>query len=149
MRGLLLFVGIKEGSELAGDVVQIATPLPGGLGADPAMVLPMGGTVVSSWEANGVTFYRLADGRLATQNKHGRWKVWRPKRPVVLHRTGPGARDLGTLLEADAVLQKGAKRIARMLRARGYAVTRKGQAGGDVYIEKGSGDIIKVGGKRK
>lgn len=76
----------------------------------------MGASIVGSWVANGVTFYRLADGRLAVQNKKGRWKVWRPKRPIVLMPTGAG--DLRTLLRADAVLNRQAKRIAAMLNRR-------------------------------
>lgn len=72
--------------------------------------------IVGSWEANGVTFYRLSDGRLAVQNKKGRWKVWRPKKPIVLMPTG--AVDLRTLLRADAVLNKQSKRIAAMLNRR-------------------------------
>jgi len=79
----------------------------------------------SSWNAGGVTFYRLDDGRLAVQNKHGVWKIWRPKKPVVLFTTGAGAKDLGTLLKADAILQKASKRISKMLRNRGYHVARR------------------------
>lgn len=76
----------------------------------------IGVQVVGSWVANGVTFYRLADGRLAVQNKRGRWKVWRPKKPIVLMPTG--ATDLRTLLRADAVLNRQAKKIASMLARR-------------------------------
>lgn len=72
--------------------------------------------IVGSWQANGVTFYRLADGKLAVQNKKGRWKVWRPKKPIVLMPTG--AIDIKTLLRADAVLARQAKRIASMLNRR-------------------------------
>jgi len=78
--------------------------------------------VVSSWDANGVIFYRLDDGRLAVQNKHGVWKIWRPKKPIVLFATG--AEDLSTLLRADRVLAKQAAKIAKMLRQRGYKVGR-------------------------
>jgi len=76
----------------------------------------MAAHIVGTWQANGVTFYRLSDGRLAVQNKKGRWKVWRPKRPIVIMPTG--AVDLRTMLRADAVLNKQAKRLAAMLNRR-------------------------------
>lgn len=76
----------------------------------------LGAHVVGSWVANGVTFYRLSDGKLAVQNKHGRWKVWRPKKPIVLYSSG--AVDLKTLIRADAVLNRQAKKIANLLNRR-------------------------------
>lgn len=76
----------------------------------------LGAHIVGSWEANGVTFYRLSDGKLAVQNKRGRWKVWRPKKPIVL--MPGGANNLRTLLKADRVLNAQAKKIAAMLNRR-------------------------------
>jgi len=76
----------------------------------------LGAHIVGSWNANGVTFYRLSDGKLAVQNKKGRWKVWRPKRPVVL--MPGGANNLRTLLKADKILNQQAKAIAKMLNRR-------------------------------
>jgi len=72
--------------------------------------------VVGTWLANGVTFYRLANGKLAVQNKKGRWKVWRPKKPIVLY--SDGASNLKTMLRADKALNKQAKKIAAMLNRR-------------------------------
>jgi len=72
--------------------------------------------IVGTWVANGVKFYRLLDGRLAVQNKRGRWKVWRPKKPIVLY--AGGASNLKTMLRADAALDKQAKRIKKMLNRR-------------------------------
>lgn len=69
--------------------------------------------VVGSWVANGVRFYRLSDGRLAVQNSKGRWKIWRPKRPIVMF--GNGAKDVPTMLRADAALNRQAKRVRKML----------------------------------
>jgi len=71
---------------------------------------------VGSWVANGVRFYRLVDGKLAVQNKKGRWKIWRPKRPIVLY--ADGASNLKTMLRADKALNKQAKHIASMLNRR-------------------------------
>lgn len=73
----------------------------------------LGAHIIGSWEANGVTFYRLSDGKLAVQNKKGRWKVWRPKKPIVLY--AGGASNLKTMLRADAVLTKQAKQIEKFL----------------------------------
>lgn len=80
--------------------------------------------VVGSWIANGVVFYRLADGKLAVQNKKGRWKVWRPRKPIVLY--ADGASSLKTMLRADKALNKQSKKIAAMLNRR--APRRKSSA---------------------
>lgn len=93
--------------------------LPGGNGGFPEFHGPGGHpgiVIVGGWVANGVQFYRLSDGKLAVQNKLGRWKVWRPKKPIVIMPTGAG--DLRTLLRADKVLNTQAKRIASMLNRR-------------------------------
>lgn len=76
----------------------------------------LGAHIIGSWVANGVTFYRLSDGKLAVQNKLGRWKVWRPKKPIVI--MPGGANNLRTLLRADAVLNRQSKKIAAMLNRR-------------------------------
>jgi hypothetical protein len=96
--------------------------------------------VVGSWVANGVTFYRLADGKLAVQNKKGRWKVWRPKKPIVLY--ADGASNLKTMLRADKALNKQAKKIASMLNRR--APKRRSSKKDDTptIIVQGSGRVI-------
>lgn len=76
----------------------------------------LGAHIVGSWVANGVTFYRLSDGRLAVMNKRGRWKVWKPKKPIVIMPTG--AINLKTLIRADAVLNRQAKKLAAILNRR-------------------------------
>lgn len=93
----------------------------------------LGAHVIGSWVANGVTFYRLSDGKLAVQNLKGRWKVWRPKKPIVLYATG--AVDLKTLLRADAVLNRQAKRIARLLNRRAPTRAKKPTEPKTVIIE--------------
>jgi len=82
----------------------------------------LGAHIIGGWVANGVNFYRLSDGKLAVQNKHGKWKVWKPKRPVVL--MPGGASDLRTLLRADAIVTKQAKKIKKMLDRRTLAPKR-------------------------
>lgn len=126
----LLALGVVEGADILidtgeGDSGLLPVPIMGGgpiaLG-DPtaAMVNAM---TVSTWRAGSVTFHRLSDGRLAVQNKHGVWKIWRPKKPVVLFSTGN--KDLQSILRADAIIQKEAKKLARLLRNRGHSVRRK------------------------
>lgn len=124
-RTVLAAAGIGIGIDLATDIPgipgdSIIRDLVGGDGGPhlPAHLIDghLGAHIVGSWEANGVTFYRLSDGKLAVQNKKGRWKVWRPKRPIVL--MPGGATDLKTLLRADALLNRQAVKIAKMLNRR-------------------------------
>ena len=135
VRAGLTQLGIGIGAMVAfnGDIPFITLPGQGG-GADAAQEgvggdlsravdIQIGTTnplqsvqVVGTWMANGVTFYRLADGKLAVQNKKGRWKVWRPKKPIVLY--SDGASNLKTMLRADKALNKQAKKIAAMLNRR-------------------------------
>lgn len=128
VRAVLIPLGITGGALLMDDVG--AAILPSGDGA-PFPIAPGGAgglpqvQIVGQWVANGVVFYRLADGRLAVQNKKGRWRVWRPKKPIVLYATG--ATDLKTLLRADAVLDRQAKKIRTMLNRRAPRAPRGGQ----------------------
>jgi len=124
-QSLLAGVGLGVGIDLALDVPGIPgeSIILGGGGGDGEphfgphlMDGHLGVTVVGQWVANGVRFYRLSDGKLAVQNKQGRWKVWRPKKPIVI--MPGGATNLKTLLRADAVLNRQAKRIASMLNRR-------------------------------
>jgi len=96
--------------------------------------------VVGSWVANGVTFYRLASGKLAVQNKKGRWKVWRPKRPIVLY--SDGASNLKTMLRADKALNKQAKKIAAMLNRRAGTKPRAKKEDPKTIIIQGSGRVV-------
>ena len=113
----LVAVGITVGSELALDLGGIDdTGIIPGFGfpdGGGTLGMVMGIQVVGSWHANGVTFYRLATGQLAVQNKHGKWKLWRPKKPIVLYASGAG--DLSTYLRADKALDKQAKRLRKSL----------------------------------
>jgi len=68
---------------------------------------------VGTWTANGIRFYRLVDGKIAVQRKNGTWKVWRPKKPIVLY--SDGADNLKTLLKADRALDRQSKRLRKML----------------------------------
>jgi len=161
VRTVLVQAGIGIGAMIAfnGDIPFITLPGQGnGLeradGSDASLIEPFAAIdiqvgrnplqpvqVVGTWVANGVTFYRLADGKLAVQNKRGRWKVWRPKRPIVLY--ADGASSLKTMLRADKALNKQAKKIAAMLNRR--APRRKtSKADPQNLIIQGKGRIIDV-----
>lgn len=127
VKAVLALAGVVGGSILVDQLFA------GDGGAGINLPMSVNAQIVGTWVANGVTFYRLSDGRLAVQNKHGRWKVWRPKKPIVLMPTG--AVDLRTLLRADAVLNKQSKRIAAMLNRRAPRRSRaKGSASADSVV---------------
>jgi len=157
VRTALTQVGIGVGALIAfnGDIPFITLPGQGGSVPTPfvppvdiqigGLPSPMVGVqVVGSWNTNpknpaeGVTFYRLSDGKLAVQNKKGRWKVWKPKRPIVLY--AGGASNLKTMLKADKALTKQAKQIAGMLNRR--APRPKKTPKGPIIIESGPGNVI-------
>lgn len=101
---------------------------------------PMGHvTVVGSWNTNpanpsqGVTFYRLSNGWLAVQNKKGRWKTWKPKKPIVIY--ADGARNLKTLLKADKAIDKQAKKLDKMLNRRRPRPRKAPEAPKPIIIE--------------
>ena len=108
--------------------------------------LQHGAEVVGSWNTNpkhpedGVTFYRLMDGKLAVQNKKGRWKVWRPKKPIVLF--NDGAKDIKTMVRADKALNKQAKDIAKVLNKRAPKPRPPKKDAAPAIIVQGSGRVI-------
>jgi len=148
-RTALTAVGIGVGVDLALDIPGVPGEsflLPGGDGPHmPTHMIDghLGAHVVGGWVANGVQFYRLSDGKLAVQNKLGRWKVWRPKKPIVI--MPGGASNLRTLLRADAVLNRQAKKIATMLNRRAPRGPRRGkQAEKGVVIIQNDGKTANI-----
>jgi len=160
-RSALTQVGIGVGALIAfnGDIPFITLPgqgdpssegaiVPGGRAVDIQVgVRPqpmMGVQVVGSWNTNpknpelGVTFYRLSNGWLAVQNKKGRWKTWKPKRPIVMYASG--ASDLKTMLRADKALNKQAKKIDAMLNRR--VRRRRTPQKPAIIVESGPGSVI-------
>ena len=132
-RGVLTQAGIGVGAVVAfrGDIPFVTLPGQDGVGGLPAVPghmdiegVHLGAHVIGSWVANGVTFYRLADGKLAVQNKQGRWKVWRPKKPIVI--MPGGAVNLKTLIRADKVLTRQAKQLANILNRRAPRARKSG-----------------------
>jgi len=138
VRSILVQAGIGIGALIAfnGDIPFITLPGNGfdpsqeGVGGalDRAVDIQIGGhamhgaQIIGSWNTNpkhpedGVTFYRLVGGWLAVQNKKGRWKTWKPKKPIVIYANG--AKDLKTLLKADKAVDKQIKKLAKAMNRR-------------------------------
>jgi len=115
-----IYIGFNIGQDIPG-VPGEGFDWPGGGGQNghwPTHMVDghLGAHVVGGWMANGIAFLRLSDGKLAAQKKNGSWKVWMPKKPIVI--MPGGAANLKTLLRADAVLNRQSKRIATMLNRR-------------------------------
>jgi len=150
-RTALAAIGLGVGIDLAtqlpvipGESMLVDVFQGGGLGPGAGPGGTPGVAVVGTWTANGVKFYRLSDGRLAVQNKMGRWKVWRPKKPIVL--MPGGANNLRTLLKADRLLNAQAKRIAAMLNRRSPRSRRSaGATKKDVVIVQNDGKSALLG----
>lgn len=122
--GTDILLDMGPGDEGWIDIPSFDLPLfPAVGGADDPLTESILALTASTWNANGVQFHRLVDGRLAVRNKHGVWKTWRPKKPIVIMPTGQA--DLKDLIRADNAIQKQAGKLAKMLRGRGYQVSRK------------------------
>ncbi len=57
--------------------------LPGGITPGLAGVVEHGERPVKTWVANGATFIRFANGKIAVEKKDGTIKVYRPYKPTV------------------------------------------------------------------
>jgi hypothetical protein len=101
------------------------------------------GQVVKSWEANGVDFVRLADGRIgAYSKKRGSWKYWRPKKPIVMY--SGGSSNLKTLLKADKAAEKQLRRLKKAIDRRfpsRRSTSSPAQRGVTFIQESGSGGV--------
>ena len=120
LKQVLAVMGIAEGADLIFDDDSDGGgggpfPVPGGIPGS-GMAMTPGVTVIGSWVANGITFYRLSNGYIAVQNMKGRWKVWKPKKPIVLMPSGAG--DLRTLLKADRVVNNQIKKLSKIIKRR-------------------------------
>jgi len=116
--------------------------LPSPIGGEAHLDLPgihLGAHVIGGWVANGVPFYKLSNGYIAVKKKNGTIKVYKPPKPIVLMPTGSG--DLRTLLRADAVITKQAKKIRQMLDRRAPRPSRTRSSGAkspEVVVIEGS-----------
>ena len=82
----------------------------------------LGAHIIGQWVANGVTFYKLSDGKQAVRRKNGTWRIWRPKKPIVIY--SDGSSSLKTLLRADAAVTRQAKKLYAMLQRRANPTRR-------------------------
>jgi len=76
------------------------------------MELPSKDTVVKVWEANGIPFARLLDGRIAVQRLDGTIKTYRPHKSIVI---GKNPR-LGSVLRAEKKLSRLRKGLKRFIK---------------------------------
>jgi len=86
----------------------------------------LGAHIIGQWVANGVTFYKLSDGKQAVRRKNGTWRIWKPKKPIVLY--SDGSSNLKTLLRADAAVTRQAKKLYAMLQRRANPTRRRRKA---------------------
>ena len=115
----LVAVGVLQGADIMVDWWDVGQEEGDGLSLEEVA----GVKVASSWTANGRKFYRLSDGRLATQKNNKVWTLWRPKRPVVLMPSGPA--DMQAYIRADRIMDRMAVKLAKALRRRGYDIRKK------------------------
>lgn len=97
--GLLAALGQALGALTPG----IQTALGEGVPGIPA------GAIVKRWSTGTAVFYKLADGRIAAQRKDGSFRIYRPKKHIVVS-SNPR---VGTLLRADARLDKLVKGLSK------------------------------------
>ena len=103
------------------------------------------GVVTKEWNANGVPFVRLADGRMGAMRKDGTWRYWRPRKPIVLYASGSS--DLRTLLRADKAAEKQLRTLKKAIDRRFPTRRRRRSASGhthgdgDIIIESGAGSV--------
>jgi hypothetical protein len=116
-------IGVFNLDELLGGAIDQLLPGTSRLGQGAEVQIGRETYIVaSSWDANGVRFYRFRNGMLGVQNKFGVWKAWRPKKPIVIFASGTS--DLRDLVRADKAVDKQSVKLAKMLRRRGYSVKK-------------------------
>lgn len=143
-QAILTGLGVVWGTDLLidmgeGDIGLIQWP---GTSDAPTPMLP-GLVVVKRWRnaISGTWFVKFTDGRMGAQKKDGTWTIWRQPRPISVT---PKSR-LSTMLRADSMIDRMARKTAKMLRRRGFKVTRGAATTKKVQkvqIERGPGDII-------
>ena len=123
----VLFVGweavLAIGSRLGVGVVLagLKNLITGGSGGSSTPTVAGSGMVVGvvppgfypSWVANGTQFYRGPNGLLGVMNHRGRWKQWRPKKPIVIYPGGAG--NLRTFIRAATSIHRQARNLKRIV----------------------------------
>lgn len=137
MRSIIIMIGIEKGADLLIDTGPNDSgliQLPGTSDTSVAQVLGGGSgfgavEIIDTWEANGVPFVKLSDGRLGARNNKGRWKLWRPKKPIVIYASG--APSIKTFIRADKALDKQAKALRKAI-GRRAPVNKRGSSAREV-----------------
>ncbi|GAI06736.1 unnamed protein product, partial [marine sediment metagenome] len=112
-RQILLAAGIGATAYVAGEIdvengaypTDLTVPPGGGL----VPFIPSGGIpdewVAYTWDTGTAVFYRLIDGRIAVQRKNGLWKVYRPKKHIVIN-TNPRMSQVSKLFRTCTKITK-------------------------------------------
>jgi hypothetical protein len=108
--------------------------------------LPPGVWIVKSWKApriGGVQFYKFSNGLIAVQKLDGTWKVYRPRKPIVLY---PGVgNNRRSIMRAAHVVRgevkawKSMEKFFGMQRRRALPAPKRAKT---VIVEHGSGSVI-------
>ena len=108
--------------------------------------LPPGVWIVKQWRApriGGVQFYKFSNGLIAVQKLDGTWKVYRPRKPIVLY---PGVgNNRRSIMRAAHVVRgevkawKSMEKFFGMQRRRALPAPKRAKT---VIVEHGSGSVI-------
>jgi hypothetical protein len=108
--------------------------------------LPPGVWIVKQWRAprdGGVQFYKFSNGLIAVQKLDGTWKVYRPRKPIVLYAgVGNNRRSImraAHIVRAEVKAWKSMEKFFGMQRRRALPAPKRGRA---VVIEHGSGSVV-------
>jgi hypothetical protein len=108
--------------------------------------LPPGVFIVKRWQAprdGGVQFYKFSNGLIAVQKLDGTWKVYRPKKPIVLYAgVGNNRRSImraAHIVRAEVKAWKSMEKFFGLHRRKALPAPKRGRS---VVIEHGSGSIV-------
>jgi len=95
---------------LGGDTTVVNGIIMGGPGAAE----PPAGMIAKEWSTGTARFYLLTDGRICCRKRNGVWRVWRPKRHIVLPR---GTTTLSQAVKAQRYLDRLWSTVAKRTKA--------------------------------
>jgi len=142
--------------EITGTPDQLAQLTQGGGGSMGLTVvpglgnLPPGVWIVKSWRApgpitniDGVLFHKFSNGLIAVQKKDGTWKIYRPRKPIVLYAgVGNNRRSImraAHIVRAEVKQWKAMEKFFGMQRRRALPAPKRAKT---VIVEHGSGSVI-------
>ena len=108
--------------------------------------LPPGVWIVKWWRAprdGGVLFYKFSNGLIAVQKLDGTWKVYRPRKPIVLYAgVGNNRRSImraAHVVRGEVKAWKSMEKFFGMQRRRALPAPKRAKT---VIVEHGSGSVI-------